>query len=228
MLKRVLRHRVVHALLASIVGRYLSFALASTRWTLHGAEHVAPQIAGAPAIAAFWHERLPLMPALWRLVREGGAGTPTFVLVSRHSDGRFIGALMRRFGVGVVNGSSARNGRDRGGAAGLRRMLDCLREGGNVVLTPDGPRGPRRRAAAGVAQLAALSGVAVLPCSAQTSARVVLGSWDRMVLPLPFGHGVLVCLPPIPVAREAAEATLPLIADALNEAADTADRLCRR
>ena len=79
-----------------------------------------------------------------------------------------------------------------------------LEAGDHVVITPDGPRGPRRVAAPGVAQLAALSGMPVLPCAAQTSRRWTLRSWDRMVLPLPFGRGVIVCGAPIAGARATA------------------------
>ena len=226
MLKALLRRPALQSALAVLLGRYLSLALATTRWTLHGAEHVAPHIAGRPAIFAFWHERLPVMLALWRLARRQGSRTRTNVLVSRHSDGRLIGVLVRRLGVEVVHGSTARDGQDRGGAAGLRVMLERLAAGEHVVLTPDGPRGPRRVAAAGVAQLAALSGMPVLPCAAQTSRRRCLRSWDRMVLPLPFGRGVIVCGPPLTFGRAEAEASLPAIAAALTAAADRADRLC--
>jgi lysophospholipid acyltransferase (LPLAT)-like uncharacterized protein len=226
MIKRLLRHPAVLGAFAALLGRYLAFALGTTRWTVDGAEHVAPHLAGQPTIAAFWHERLPLMPALWRLARKPG-NPRMHVLVSRHRDGRFIALLLARFGVATVHGSTARFGEDRGGASGLRQMLEHLAHGDYAGITPDGPRGPRRVAAPGVAQLAALSGVAVLPCSAQTSRRRELKTWDRMVLPLPFGRGVLVCLPPIAVARDAADAALPQIAAALTEAAERADRLCR-
>ncbi len=222
MLKRLLRRPAAQALLAVLLGRYLRLALATTRWTLDGAEHLAPYLAGAPAIIAFWHERLPLMPAGWALVRRRShlPLPPARVLVSRHADGRFIGALLQGFGMEIVHGSSS-----RGGAAGMRKLLDALASGAFVGITPDGPRGPRRVAAPGVASLAALSGVAVLPCSAQTSRCRVLRSWDRMVLPLPWGRGVIVCLPPIQVARDADEAALPGIEAALSAAADRADRL---
>ena len=222
MLKRLLRRPAAQALLALLLGRYLAFALATTRWSLDGAEHLAPFLAGQPAVFAFWHERLPLMPAAWNLVRRRSAGPAPVasVLVSRHADGRIIGALMRGFGVEVVHGSSS-----RGGAAGLRALLDALEAGRHVVITPDGPRGPRRVAAPGVASLAALSGAAVLPCAAATSRARVLRSWDRMVLPLPWGRGVVVCQPAIAVAREAAEASLAPIAAALTEAVERADQL---
>jgi lysophospholipid acyltransferase (LPLAT)-like uncharacterized protein len=227
MLKRLLRHHAGQALLVALLGRYLAFALRTTRWTLHGAEHVAPHIAGAPAIVAFWHERLPLLPALLRVAQRETAGTRVCVLVSRHTDGRLIGELVRRFGMEVAHGSTAHGGQERGGAAGLRHLLQRLQTGSHVAITPDGPRGPRRQAAPGVAQLAALSGVPVLPCSAQASRRWTLRSWDHMVVPLPFGRGVLVCLPDIAVPNDGAAAAQPAITAALSAAADLADQLCR-
>ncbi len=178
-------------------------------------------------IAAFWHERLALMPALFLHARRMRADMPPVaVLASRHSDGRLIGRLMRRFGTTVIHGSTMRQGQDRGGASGLRQAIAHLRGGGHIVLTPDGPRGPPRVAVPGVAQLAALTGFVVVPAAAQTSRRRILRTWDRMVLPLPWGRGVLVCLPPIQVPRHDMAAGLAAIGIALTEAADLADRLC--
>lgn len=222
-MKRVLRHEAVQAVLAGLLGRYLAFALATTRWTLVGEEFLALAIGGPPYIVAFWHERLPLMPMLWLMYRRRPRALPrrVHVLVSRHRDGRFIGDVIARFRMNVILGSSS-----RGGAASLREMVRLLDDGDLVAVTPDGPRGPRRRAAPGVAHLAALSGAPVLACAAQTSRRRVLRSWDRMVLPHPFGRAVMVCRPPISVGREGWRDALPAIEAALTAAADEADRLC--
>ncbi len=233
MLKRLIRSAAVQAVTARAVGLYLHLALRTTRWQIVGAEHVAAHIAGRPAIAAFWHERLPMLPALWFYMRQQGAtGTPR-VLVSKHRDGRFIGTVVRRFGVTVVHGSSSKTGSardvsEKGGAASVRVLLAELSAGEHILITPDGPRGPRRRAAPGVAQIAALSGAAILPIGAQTSRRRTLPTWDRMYVPLPFGRGVIVCGAPILVPRDGWEGSLPAIEAALSEAADTADRLCPR
>ncbi len=225
-MKRLLRQPQVQAALARLFGCYLDFALRTTRWRLDGMEHLAPLAVGCPHVVAFWHERLPLMPILWVLLhrlphaRSGVVPGRVHVLVSRHRDGRFIGAVMRRFRIDVVIGSSS-----RGGAAGLLNLLRLLHNGDLVSITPDGPRGPRRVAAPGVARLAALSGVPVLPCAAQTSRHWVLGTWDRMVVPKPFGRGIVVCGPKIAVAREGwGEAAA--IGAALTDAAERADRLC--
>jgi hypothetical protein len=224
-MKRLLRHPPIQAALARLLGLYLAFALRTTRWSLVGREHMAPHAAGAPVIVAFWHERLPMMPMLWLKARrspEGrGARNRVHVLVSQHRDGRFIGAVVSRFALNVVLGSST-----RGGAKSLRLLLSLLGGGDHIAITPDGPRGPRRIAAAGVAQLAALSGAPILPCAAQTTRHRVLRTWDRMVVPRPFGRGVVVCLPTIAVARGAWQEALPAIGAALTMAAERADRLC--
>ena len=222
-MKRFLRHPHMQIALAHLLGLYLWFAFRTTRWVIDGAEHFAPYAAGEPVVAAFWHERLPLMPASWILARRMSAGgrSNIHVLISRHRDGRFIAAMVRRFGIDVVFGSSS-----KGGTAGTRALLALLAGGGRVVITPDGPRGPRRVAAPGVAQLAAIAGVKVLPLAAQISRRRTLRSWDRMVIPLPFARGVVACGPPITVPRQGWQECLPGIEAALTEAADRADRLC--
>jgi lysophospholipid acyltransferase (LPLAT)-like uncharacterized protein len=224
-MKKLLRHPIAQAGLAKLLGLYLGFALRTTRWSLEGHEHMAPHAAGAPVVVAFWHERLPMMPMLWLRARQSHEGRNTHnrvhVLVSQHRDGRFIGAVVSRFALNVVLGSSS-----RGGAKGMRVLLNLIGGGDHIAITPDGPRGPRRVAAAGVAQIAALSGVPVLPCAAQTTRRWVLRTWDRMVVPKPFGRGVVVCLPTISVPRDAWQDAVPAIGAAMTAAADKADQLC--
>jgi lysophospholipid acyltransferase (LPLAT)-like uncharacterized protein len=164
---KLIRSAAVQAFTARVVGLYLHAALRTTRWQIVGEEHLTSAIAGRPTIVAFWHERLPLLPALWfHMTRQGARGTPR-VLVSKHRDGRFIGAAVQRFGVRMVHGSSAKTASarevaDKGGAAGVRALLAELDAGEHVLITPDGPRGPRRRAAPGVAQIAGLSGAPIL------------------------------------------------------------------
>lgn len=223
-MKRLLRHPYTQTLLAWLLGLYLAFALRTTRWRLDGVEHLATMMARPPAVVAFWHERLPLMAILWLRARRLPEAVPTrvHILVSPHRDGRLVGEIMRRFDVEVVLGSSS-----RGGARGLRSLFDILHRRELVVVTPDGPRGPARQAAPGVAQLAALAGAPVMPCAAQTSRRWVLPSWDQMVVPKPFGRGVVVCGPLIQVPRSSWQEALPAIDAALTAAAERADRLCR-
>jgi len=230
MFARGLNGDVTQRAAAWLLGAYLRFALNTVRWTLDGADNLAPFAGDRAVVAAFWHECLPLMPALWMHVRRRNPHRGGCVLVSRHRDGRFIGAIMRQFGVQTVFGSTAhvegKAPKERGGAASLRALRAVLAADQAVVMTPDGPRGPPRQAAPGVAHLAAASGAPVLPAAARLRHHIRLNSWDRMIVPLPFGRGVLVCMPPMQV-KDAEPATLAAIGAALTAAADRAESLCR-
>ncbi|WP_424810473.1 lysophospholipid acyltransferase family protein [Roseococcus sp. YIM B11640] len=220
MLRRLTRHPAFQASAAHLLGLYLCFVYRTTRWRLLGTEHIdATFAAHGTAIGAFWHEYLPIMPELWRQ-GSGRTGLKVgHVLVSRHRDGRFIGKVVNRFRLVMVHASSS-----KGGAAGLLALVRLLRGGAFVGITPDGPRGPRRQAAAGVAQLAALTGVPVLPCAGRVKRGIALRSWDRMVIPLPFNRGVLVVGAPVALGRDGGGAEgLAAIKAGLDAASDAAD-----
>jgi lysophospholipid acyltransferase (LPLAT)-like uncharacterized protein len=221
MLRSLIRHPTTQAFLAGLIGRYLAFCYRTTRWSLVGEEHMRPFAeSGSPFIAAFWHERLPMMPMLWTIVAKAFpevAHWKPHVLVSRHRDGRFIGEIVARFRLVMIHGSTS-----RGGAAAIRSLTRVLRGGSPIAITPDGPRGPRRVPAEGVAQLAAFAKVPVMPTAAATTRHRLLPSWDRMMLPLPFSRGVLVCGPAI-VVEKADDAALEAIGTALTLVCDTAD-----
>jgi lysophospholipid acyltransferase (LPLAT)-like uncharacterized protein len=228
MLARSLNHPAAQRMAAILLASYLRFALRTTRWTVEGAPYIAACVPNRAVIVAFWHECLPLMPALWMQVRAQNPAREGRVLISRHRDGRFIAAIMHRFHIGIVDGSSAKAGKahDKGGASALRALLGGLSAGAAVVITPDGPRGPPRIAAEGVSRLAALGGVAVVPVAARLRWCIRLNTWDRMILPLPCGRGVLVCNPPITVARHETAAGHAAITASLTAAALRAEALC--
>jgi lysophospholipid acyltransferase (LPLAT)-like uncharacterized protein len=218
--KKLYQSAPVQSAIAWAASRYVNLVARSVRWRCEGDTRLMEMSREAPLIVVFWHETLPSMPVLWQRARRQGMTRPAVVLASQHRDGQLIGQAVGHMGIGLVSGSSS-----RGGAAGLRGLLRALSAGTNVGLTPDGPRGPRRVCAPGVAQLAALSGRQILPCGAMISPVKTLRSWDRMRLPLPFGRGALVCGPPITVARDNWQASLPVITEAMNAAMDRASAL---
>lgn len=131
-----------------------------------------------PVILAFWHDQLLLMV-------KGYHGPEARILISSSKDGELIARTMGCFGQGAVRGSSS-----RGGASALREMVRLKREPFDLVVTPDGPRGPRHRVKPGVAQLAKLTGRPVIPMAFVCSRGHRFASWDRFLLPFPFGRGV--------------------------------------
>jgi len=224
--KRALRRPVVQAGLARLIGLYIRLTFRTIRWQRIGWEAAAPLAAdGQPVIAAAWHGRLLMMPMLWPMQ------PPWHSLISQHRDGTIIARAAEGFGVRPVRGSSHRPGRQsKGSGSAFRRLLSILRQDGRVAITPDGPRGPRMRAQAGTVLLARLSGAPILPCVYATSHCRILRSWDRFLLPLPFGRGTAIWGTPIRVAADAdadaLEAARLALERELNRISQEADRSC--
>lgn len=126
---------------------------------------------GRHIILAFWHAQQLMVPIGYR-------GTRSNVLISQHRDGEIIARVIARFGHGAVRGSST-----RGGALALRELIRLGRSGADLVVTPDGPKGPRQVAKLGVVQLAKATGLPIVPlafgCSKKNSLRAGIGSWSR-------------------------------------------------
>lgn len=123
---------------------------------------------GRHIILAFWHAQQLMIPFGYR-------GTGSHVLISQHGDGEIIARIIARFGHQAVRGSSR-----RGGAGALRTLIKLGRSGQDLVVTPDGPTGPRQSAKLGVVQLAKATGLPIIPlafsCSKKNSSRVGIDS----------------------------------------------------
>ena len=144
---------------------------------------------GRRFIYAFWHQRQVFFTWTHRDVDAA-------VLVSRSKDGEMIAETMRLSRIAAVRGSST-----RGGAAAAREMVDILRSGLDVGITPDGPKGPAREIKSGVLRVAQLSGAPIVPIANSTSRRLELRkAWDHFHVPLPFGRAAVVYGAPIEVA----------------------------
>src|SRR5215468_360975 len=184
-----LLRRVARALgppVAAVAIRALVRTLSITR----DERRVAPLWqAGAPIIYVVWHSRILVLPALYGRRRAR-------VLASRSNDGDALTRYVRRFGLEAVRGSSS-----RGGAEALRLLARCLKQGHEVVVVPDGPRGPAEQAKPGVVALARVSGAAIVPLALGASRQWRLASWDAFRVPVPFARCVVRFGDPIYVPR---------------------------
>jgi len=129
-------------------------------------------------IGSLWHNRLLLISYILKRFapHRPGAG-----LISASRDGDLVADLTQRFGFDVVRGSSSRLG-----ASGMLELTNVLASGRDVLITPDGPRGPAYELGPGIVFLAQKSGAAVVPVNMEYSSCWRVKSWDRFVLPHPF------------------------------------------
>ena len=131
-----------------------------------------------PFIFAVWHNRLLLLPSVFRRFLSARHAA---ALISASADGDLLAALVERFGYGTVRGSSSRKG-----ASALLRLAEVFADGTHIVITPDGPRGPVYQLDQGVIFLAQKCDAAVVPANMEYSSCWRFKSWDRFILPRPF------------------------------------------
>jgi lysophospholipid acyltransferase (LPLAT)-like uncharacterized protein len=131
-----------------------------------------------PVIFAIWHNRLLMLP---RVFDPAFPTRQSYGLISASRDGDLIAIFIERSGYGTIRGSSSRKG-----VIALRQLMDTLAAGGNVLFTPDGPRGPVYQVSPGVIFLAQKSGAPIVPIHMEYSSCWRMKSWDRFVVPRPF------------------------------------------
>ncbi len=170
---------------------------------------------GEQMILAFWHDRVVMLPAAYR-------GRKLCIMNSQHRDGEIATRALNRWGIRSVRGSAT-----RGGAAGFLQLVAAFRDGYDLAIVPDGPRGPRHVVKPGIVHLARVTGASIFPVTYAARRKRQLGSWDRLIIPLPFTQVVYVAGEPITVPRDADEAAVETIRreleDCLNCITDIAD-----
>ena len=126
-------------------------------------------------IYLFWHEYI-LFPIYLR-----GHNNLT-MLLSRHRDAEVLAEAAHHLGFECVRGSTYAGGRSA--------LLELARKSRdmNLTITPDGPRGPRRRLAQGPVWLASKLGLPLVLLGLGYDRPWRLGSWDRFAVPRPFSR----------------------------------------
>ncbi|MCD6580130.1 lysophospholipid acyltransferase family protein [bacterium] len=138
-----------------------------------------------PLIFVFWHHDIPLFIFFFK-------NTGYYPLISYSKDGQLLIPILNRFKYGVIRGSST-----RGNLNALKTGIKILKEGKSIVLTPDGPLGPRYSFKKGAIYYAKNTGVPIVPVSSALQNKWIVNSWDKMEIPKPFGLGVISMGPPI-------------------------------
>ena len=190
-MKRLLRLAAVQRLLASIVVAYARILRATLRWEVENRSVMDAAVASpSGALALFWHGRISLAVAGVDFLGD----KPRRVMISLSRDGDFISMAAERLGVPVIRGSTGKGQRiaGKGGGTAYRQAVEFVRTGGAVLLTPDGPRGPREVLAPGAVRLAAAAGAPVFLAGLAARPSIKLRSWDGARLPLPFARAKLV------------------------------------
>ncbi len=154
----------------------------------------SPDAATPPVIYILWHNRFFVVPPAWQ--KLCGSHRKAVTLTRASHDGDMVARAMAVFGLGAVRGSSSRRG-----VAALVGLKKSLKEGNDICLTPDGPRGPRYVIQPGAIKLAESSGAAIIPVHVRFASAWRLKTWDRFVIPKPFSRVEVTFAEPVHVSR---------------------------
>ncbi|WP_425403075.1 lysophospholipid acyltransferase family protein [Hwanghaeella sp.] len=217
--KRILQSDGLRRFLCWLISVYLRLVYHTSRWDHRESEFLDPLVAtGEAFVIALWHNRVVMMPYAWRRKNR-----PITIFTSDHRDGRLVAYSMGWFGFDTVFGSTKRTEMKT-----IRLIVRSLKDGRLFGMTPDGPRGPRMRVKSGVVAMARMADVAIIPVAYSCKRRVVMDTWDRLIVPLPFNRGVFlwgepVRMPPGATAEEVEAARL-LLENRMIELTSMADR----
>lgn len=194
--KAFFRKPSVQWFFASIIAFYVALC-----WRLGKYKQINAEIPqrfwdkGEPVIISIWHGRLLLIPQTYK-AKEGHH---LYALSSFHPDGRLVSKAGRFFGIRTVDGSTS-----KGSISAVKKMIRLAKNGQSLFLTPDGPKGPRQKAQAGIIELARMSGLPIIPVSVSTKqGKQFKRSWDNFLLPSLKDEGVIHWGEPIYIDRKA-------------------------
>lgn len=151
-----------------------------------------------PVIVTFWHNRILAITVAHMRRYPHRRRKGVTVLTSPSRDGEILAQLMARFRMGSIRGSSSRRG--------SRALMECvswLKAGGDLAVTPDGPKGPRYTLGPGLILLAQATDARILPLHVKFSRAFEVKSWDGFRIPFPFSRldvtvGSYETIPPTP------------------------------
>lgn len=150
-------------------------------------------------IWAFWHNRMFVIPYIHE---QWFSHIPGAILSSPSGDGQIIADVCGQFGFEAARGSSSK---PQKGLSALIMMADKVKEGRDIGITPDGPRGPKYVLQPGIIKLAQLTGGVLLPVRVEYSRALHFKTWDAFMLPLPFSKVKVTFEPTFTVPRRMTE-----------------------
>jgi len=201
------------------LGAWLVFALirsisATLRYRWNDTSGCFERPPADPAIYCVWHNRLALcMEVYYGYVKKRNQTPGMAAMVSASKDGALLAAILERFKVQPVRGSTSRRG-----PQALLELTGWSERGYDLAITPDGPRGPCYVVQEGIMSLAQVTGLPILPVAYHLPWKIRVKSWDRFQIPLPFSVCNVRFAQPIRVPRDASDAEREALRQQLEQA----------
>ena len=177
----------------SFLGRWLFQVLFFlNKISIKGEENLIKLIkSNEPIMLCVWHGRL-IYPS-WYIRFH----TKLHIVSSRHPDSAILGRILKKWGYDLIKGST-----NKGGVSVIKEMSKIFDSGGMIAVTNDGPKGPAKIAKSGSIGLAIKKNVNIITVTGSASRFWELNSWDKTLIPKPFGKIQLVVSKPLKIVKK--------------------------
>jgi len=187
--RKIFYHYLIQEILAYLIKYYIKLVFVTSKKNIFNLENIEQAIASKnPLIITFWHNRLVMIPQMAYHLKTKFPDYNFMTLASKHGDGRIVGRVMEKFNLISILGSTKEGRKSSRGIdfASMRKIIEGLRQGYSLGITPDGPRGPNQQINGDVINIAKISQARLIAVSYSSSRFITFNSWDRFKLPLPF------------------------------------------
>jgi lysophospholipid acyltransferase (LPLAT)-like uncharacterized protein len=161
-----------------IVPPLVYFLMRILWWTSSKKFHFISPVSDAQHVCVCWHGELLMSPQAYRKIHRK---QPASAIISSHFDGSLIAGTLQLLGIRPLRGSTK-----KGAKQVLLQAFKSIKKGEEVLITPDGPRGPRHSMSDGAVGIALKSDLPIFIMNFTAEKYWQLKSWDRFVIPKPF------------------------------------------
>lgn len=150
--------------------------------------HITQDVKDENIIGAFWHGEVLMLPFFYKKIKKvmkKERMKDYYIIASGHFDANIIADLCQKFGLKILRGSTDKES-SRGGLKVLLESLRLLKEGHDIGIAPDGPRGPYHSIGDGVIAMSKKTKKRIIPMRVVYSRYWELKTWDRFRIPKPF------------------------------------------
>ena len=175
-LKKLLNHDLSVLCITKIIQFYLEFVFLTSTIEIN-IHNEATHILNSNKVCflTLWHGRIIVFP---RIMQKFGKFK---VLTSLHKDGKYVDKFIRLYGHETIRGSSY-----KGSLSATKNIINSIKNKESIVITPDGPRGPKYKVNSAITNLASKFKIPIISISFASSKAKILKSWDEFTIPLPF------------------------------------------
>jgi len=206
---------LLHTHIAPNAAYFLSRSILSTcKLSIDNGEYFENRAReGKNMIFCSWHSRLIVLPYYYYNLYKF---TNLSMMVSKSKDGEIMKRMLEKYKIEAIRGSST-----RGGSSAVKTMIRIAKSGKDTAISLDGSKGPRYIIQPGALLLAQITGLPLIPLTFDTTKKKVLNTWDKMIIPLPFGHIYAKFADPVFIPRDTKD-----LAPYQQQLQETMDTIC--